>query len=92
MAIDKEHVVQGICIGIPEVEKEPIGKEKRTIEQIIVSFVKDHRGVPKDRFIIARNQIYSLYKRMSFHPDKKSLITKYESDIKEIVKLERGYV
>ena len=92
MAIDKEHVVQGLGIKVLKVEEKPICKEERTIEQIMVSFIENHKGVPKNRFVIARNQIYSLYKRMEYHPDKKLLIEKYESDIKKIIKFERGYV
>ena len=93
MAVDKDSIVLDIGLRVSKAENHHIDDKEQTIEEIIVGFVKftkNNKRIKRKRAIIALNQIYSLYRRMDFHPDKKGLIKKYENDIKEIIKLERG--
>jgi len=62
----------------------------QSIENLVLAFLKDSQNIPKRRFIIARNQILSLYRRMKFHPENKALSRAYIDQIKQIIKLERG--
>ena len=60
------------------------------IENLVLNFLKDSQNIPRRRFIIARNQILSLYRRMKIHPENKALRRGYIDQIKQIIKLERG--
>ncbi|MFW9939456.1 MAG: hypothetical protein ACFFFT_00350 [Candidatus Thorarchaeota archaeon] len=61
-----------------------------SIEKYIINFLKHSHDIPKKRLIIARNQIFSLYRRMKIYPEKKALCKVYADQIIQIIKLERG--
>ena len=63
-----------------EVEAQPL--------QEIAYLILEH--VPRRRYIIARRQLLSLYRRMKFHPENKALCEGYIDQIKQIIYLERG--
>lgn len=63
---------------------------KTQIEKIIFDFIDNPPDIPKRRFIIAHNQMLSLYRRMNYHPEKKVLCKFYENRIKQIIQLEKG--
>ena len=62
----------------------------QSVENVILNFLEHPQNIPKRRFIIAKNQILSLYRRMKFHPENKALSRAYIGQIKQIIKLERG--
>ena len=62
----------------------------QSLENIILNFLKDSRSIPKRRFVVARNQIFSLYRRMKLYPEKRALCKGYNDQIIQIIKLERG--
>ena len=62
----------------------------QSIENLVLAFFKDSQNIPKRRFIIAKNQILSLYRRMKFHPENKALCRAYIVQITQIIQLERG--
>jgi len=62
----------------------------QSIENLVLNFLKDSQNIPKRRFIIARNQILSLYRRLKITPENKALYRAYIDQIKQIIKLERG--
>jgi len=62
----------------------------QSIENLVLAFFKGSQNIPKRRFIIAKNQILSLYRRMKFHPENKALYRAYIDQINQIIKLERG--
>jgi len=64
--------------------------KSQSIENLVLDFLKDSQNIPRRRFIIARNQILSLYRRMKIHPENKALRRGYIDQIKQIIKLERG--
>lgn len=60
------------------------------IEKIILNFIRNPPNIPKRRYVIARNQLLSVYRRMEYYPEKKELCKFYENRIIEIIKLEKG--
>ncbi|MBA7520190.1 hypothetical protein ES705_12283 [subsurface metagenome] len=62
----------------------------QSIEDLVLGFLKESQNIPKRRFIIARNQILSLYRRMKIYPENKALRRAYIDQIKQLIKLERG--
>jgi hypothetical protein len=69
-------------------EKTPL---KKGIAKIILNFIDDPPKIPRRRYIIARHQLLSLYRRMNFHPEKVDLCTLYENEIKKIIILEKRF-
>ena len=57
------------------------------IENAILDFINNPPHIPKRRFIIAHNQMLSLYRRMNFYPEKKVLFEFYKN---KIIQLEKG--
>ena len=43
------------------------------IKKFILGFINKPPNIPRRRFIVARNQMLSLYRRMNYHPEKKVL-------------------
>ena len=57
---------------------------------LILNFLRTSQNIPKRRYIIAKNQLLSLYRRMKYHPENKALCEGYVDQIKQIIYLERG--
>ncbi len=60
------------------------------LEKIILDFMRNPPNIPKRDFVIARNQILSLFRRMKYHPENIVLCKFYENRIKQIIQLEKG--
>jgi len=62
------------------------------IEKIILNFIDNPPNIPRRRYVIARNQMLSLYRRMKYHPENIALCKFYENRIRQIIQLEKGKV
>jgi hypothetical protein len=60
------------------------------VSSLILDFLKTSHNIPRRRYIIARNQLLSLYRRMRLHPENKPLCEGYIDQIRQIIQLERG--
>lgn len=67
-----------------------VGKSSYSVENLILEFLNSSQDIPRRRYIIARNQLFSLYRRMKYHPENKRLCQAYCDQIKKIIQLERG--
>ncbi len=60
------------------------------IKRVILNFIDNPPNIQRRRYIIACNQMLSLYRRMNYHPENIALCQFYKNRIKQIIKLEKG--
>ncbi len=90
MAIENSNALGSGDLSLP---KEVLEKEVQSgvkIEEIILDFFNNPPDIPRRRYVVARNQILSLHKRMGYHPENIALCQFYKNRIKQIIKLEKG--
>ena len=90
MAVRRESIY-----WVDTTDDRPINNEIETqpwqeIAYLILDFLNSSEHVPRRRYIIARRQLLSLYRRMKYHPENKALCEGYIDQIKQIIYLERG--
>jgi len=79
---DDLHIVRKIITSKDQLESQ--------IEKIILNFINNPPNIPQRQYIIARNQLLSLYRRMGYHPENIALCKFYENRIKQIIQLKKG--
>lgn len=90
MAVRRESVIEIDGGGLEYNKKRENSQPCEEVSSLILDFLDTSRHIPRRRFIIARNQLLSLYRRMNYHPENKALCEGYIDQIKQIIQLERG--
>lgn len=90
MAVRRDSVYEIDGVEVRYNEGKENSQPCEEISFLILDFLKTSHTIPRRRFIIARSQLLSLYRRMEYHPENKALCEGYIDQIKQIILLERG--
>lgn len=90
MAVKNSSAYDSSGLNLASENAKLIIQVENKVEKIILSFIDNPPNIQQRRYIIARNQLLSLYRRMRYHPENIALCKFYENRIKQIIQLEKG--